>query len=112
MKSAICLSDSVGKTIEKVESIYSGEIVILFADGTFSLICLNKYEEDYCYCPNVKNIKDWALKSGGHAAIDLGICTKEEQESYREAEKVRLNKLRDKEEQREYERLKAKFNGK
>lgn len=106
MKSAICFSDSVGKIIEKVKSIYSGKIIILFTDGTFSLVELNAYKR-YCYCPEAKDIEKWALNDS--YAIDLGICTKEEQKSRWQAEKARLDKIREEQERKDYERLKAKF---
>lgn len=96
----------VGKTVEKVvEGIDS--VLIKFTDGTYTGIQARREWDELTTEFN---------EPVGFGLVDLGVMTHEEyQAAYtaqQEAQKAKSEKEREEKELRDYERLKAKFEGK
>ena len=108
------IAELAGKTIERCADI--GDMLVLtFLDGTCVAIHSVAYGDDYSIgVPELGDIGLWD-KGGVHALTSIGVITLSEQSEWLAARKAADEKVkarRETNEREEYERLKAKFEGK
>ena len=110
MKKEIKLSEALGKTLAGFESSFtSGQAVLVFADGTFSTIGIDRgrgYGGEEI-AERELNILDF----GNDKLIALGITSEEELDEKANQFRKAVEEIADKCERDEYERLKRKFEG-
>ena len=108
MKKQIKLEDATGKTVEAVEwDAGSGQVIITFTEGTFSLLGAHWGYED----PILKESKYTWDEFSQEKAIALGIITKDEANRLKAEEAAAYRKSREISERHVYEELKKKFEG-
>lgn len=113
MKKAVDVDDICGKTVEKVDFGIPDELVILFTDGSFTLFRSREIRWDEgteIYCLEVGEMEEWAKRS--YSARAINVVSEEEYKVFQQEEFARLEQQQEEKDRIEYERLKAKFEGK
>lgn len=112
MKIEIPFSEAIGKTIEAIEFsgwLRSGQCVIVFSDGTFSTIGVNRGSERGCESVVEDSL---LLFSFGDAKLtNAGVLSLDEMKNMRMDHERKKNLANEELEKKEFDRLKLKYGG-